>query len=234
MDWPTFFNIIQPIFSTFLGAFFAFGFTFWLYRFKKSKDDEAYLKYSIACFASMTGNLYNLKKQYILPKEEAINFLNSQKEHAYKHIEEMKPLGTKISLVLKSQIDIEKLNFLAKHDPNAIMLLRDAQQTFDHVTVLISECNLAINEFTNKRTGFEFQTLIELNNNLIFILNNAIYLTTKASEILIKACSMYYDDTNVKNIKFTNVTDENLKPKPNESYEGREYFPKKKCLCDFC
>lgn len=63
MDWTSFFSDIA---TTFIGAAFAFGFTFWLYRFKKHADDIIYLKFAISCFSHMNGKLYTLKEQQII------------------------------------------------------------------------------------------------------------------------------------------------------------------------
>ena len=217
-------DFLLDIITTFIGAAFAFGFTFWLYRYKKHKDDEVYLKYAIACFVHMHGVLYTLKEQQIFHrKEEVSKVYDADFEPKYiskKILYESSGIG----------VDIERLNFLAEHDTNVIMLLRSVNENVDTTIKSISICNETLNNLMIDKSAQNVKLLLDINQKLVTMVDNSIYLTGKASEVLIKGYKNIYGGEDIGKFELTDAKYERLKPEPIESFEKQEYFQKSKCF----
>ena len=174
-----------------------------------------YLKYAIACFTHISGQLYNLKSNEILPRVEEIKQTQKNYKRAF------------IKILFQNSnvsVDVEKLNFLAKHDPNVILLLRDANGAYNYVVQAILELNKTIDNFMCEPSDLNKLMVLDLNKKISLCVDDAIYLAEKSSNTLIKGCSMYYNDENVKKIELTKEDYKKLKPEPIESFEKQEFF----------
>lgn len=226
-------EFFTDIFATFIGAFFAFFFSFGLYKYQKKQNNTVYLKYSVARFAKMAGGLYVLKEQQTAPRLlEIENFENSLDE-MFLEIDEISYVSKKLlSAGYNASVDIEKLSFLAQHDPNVIMLLQDASNAFERVGAMIDECNIYSERLIQNPNSRDLAMILECNRALATYVNDAIYLTELVTNTLIKACKLYYDDKNVKGFEVFEKF-KKLKPQPLESYERQEWFPEQKSYFDY-
>lgn len=217
---------LSNIISTFLGALFAFIFSFFLYRYQKKSNDTAYLKYSVAQFLHMVSELYCLKEQHIQYRISKINELTGTLGEVFPLDENVGPhlLKKLHTTTFKISIDFEKLHFLVSHDPNVLMLLKGACNTYENISSIIDDCNLCVDRFFEEPENmYHSNMVISCNKSLAITVDDAIYLTELASETLIKACRLYYDDEKVKGFELEEKY-KPLKPDPIESYEKLEWF----------
>lgn len=75
--------------------------------------------------------------------------------------------------------------------------------------------------------------LLDINKTLAVMVDDAIYLTEKASEVLIKGYKNIYGGEDIGKLELTDNKYEKLKPEPIESFEKQEFFPKSKSYYEF-
>src|SRR5687768_11366242 len=65
-------NLVLPIFSTFMGAFFAFRFGLLQSRREKREENLSNLIYSCSSLSSLVNSIYNFKYQIVLERNKEV------------------------------------------------------------------------------------------------------------------------------------------------------------------
>ena len=214
-------EFFSNIFTTFIGTAFALFFIFLLYIQKKHDDDEVYLKYSIACFVQMHTKLCELKLQEVLKRIEILERYEPGED--LKTLEDSEDLFKKLLLTSVNSIDAEKLNFLAAYDLNAITLISRTKTSYEGVIHSVDLLNSTIDS-NNSSNETKLVNIIE---KLSEAVDDALYLTRRTAEELIKVCKMHYDDSDIRDFEYTHEKYQDIQPEPIKTFENQEFFLRK-------
>ncbi len=226
-------NFFIQIFATLIGALLAFFLGLRLYTSQKEQENHATLHFFISALTSLSSSLYGFKEQIVQHRyKECLackNTLetNSQLELQIRHMSQYIYGGD-----FEWPIAQEKFEFLATPDPNVIVLsgvLRGSIKTLN--TMIID-----LNEETNRYIRGEKQPdpndikmMIIKNEHLYNQLDSALYLTNLLVDVLIKFGGVKFGkNMKIKSIELTHEKYKAIQPKPIESWEGHDWFPKKK------
>lgn len=221
------------IFATLIGALLAFLFGLKLYAHQKKQENHATLHFFIAGLTSLSNHLYVLKEQRV--------------QHRYKECMECKSIleteqEPKLQIRHMSKyiyinhfewpVAQEKLEFLALPDPNVIILAGALDGSIKTLNTMINDINADVDSLLRGKEQFEPNALfvmIDKNELLYEQLDSALYLTNMLQDVLIKYGAMRFGKSmKIKSIELTHEKYKDISPKPLESWERYEWFPKKK------
>jgi len=179
-------------FSTLLGAVLAFLFGLVLYQKQKSQESMSYLQYAVSVLCQLTSHLYSFKEQIAQSRyNEAVRQLQNL-QAAIMHQENVKlemwetanfMYGAEFQLA----IELEKLAFLAKREPNLIILLGTLVDSVKSLNHIASNINHEIEKYSSESASLNLmRTQLMLQHNLLLHeqLNSTMYLTEKANGLL--------------------------------------------------
>jgi hypothetical protein len=248
-------NFFIQIVATFVGAGLAFLFNWLHYKNQKREENTATLRFLIADLVSILGHLYVLKEQIVQHRyKEAVNCktaLDTLKEQTaqLRHEEAVdckkfreNPPELRLQIEPMSKyvyggnfewpMAQEKLEFLASPNPDVIILTGAAKRTLSQLNTIIYDINADVAKYMNGEKQLDVNgitIMINKNECLFFQLDDALYLTNKLGEVLIEFGFFTYGKSlEMRAIELRDEKYKTLAPKPIESWEGYEWFPKKK------
>lgn len=231
-------DLISQGFSTLLGAVLAFLFGLVLYHKQKAQENMSYLQYAVSALCQLTSHLYSFKEQIAQKRyNEAVQQLKklqtSVTNQGKVHLELRENANFMYGAEFHFAIDLEKLAFLVKHEPNLVILLGtlvDSIKSLNHIT---SHINHEIEQYSSENIALNLmQTQLTLQKNILLHeqLDSTMYLTEKANGLLVKFGQIEYGKKmKIKSFELTDEKYKKLKPPPIPSWEDNyQWFPKKK------
>jgi hypothetical protein len=170
-----------------LGAIFAFILAFFLYAYQKKAQEGQYLSFTISYIISQTSQLYCLKKDHLISRVSEVTELQKRiinREEAL----EIKEIANVLSNPQhsSSNINLEKLSFLADFDPNLLVLTKAALDADSGVNEIINNCNLQIREVKKSEELAEIWLLTCFNKCLYDQVDYALALMAHTQKQLIE------------------------------------------------
>ncbi len=216
-----------PIFNTFIGASLAFLFALWMYHYQAKLNNAAYLSYVITIFSDLIGSSYKLKKQILIDR---IPHIEKIKNELNKPVHEHFDVGHLSLHIFNGPnldlINLEKLAFLAKYDPNIICLLKSAIEANYNNYEIINACNIWADNFKKNKTFDDLIMLVSVNENLQKQTDDTINLAEKSFEVLVNFSRVHFKKlVKIKGFEFIDKSYEALKPAPIESWERYNWKP---------
>lgn len=211
--------------SLFIGAFLAFFFNFLLLESKKYDRQAAYIKYCVALLTHANSNILNTYFQIIKIREQDYQILRNYLNTGNNNIV-LGTLGVKILNGDKGlYIDFNEISFLAKYDPNVIILLKDTINVYGDFFKIIDEYNLCldrIHQTTQNINPADIVMLASCYEMLLKHTQSVLYLTNKSASVLISGLNLFYDNNGCKGIDRHSLYD--LDIIPIESYEEAKFW----------
>lgn len=258
-NWMSFFSTLA---AAFFGAVSAFFFNSKLQQRQEKQKNILYLNYTISILAELLNNFYTVKKQIILPRQEELIFLSVIVEawHLSKnniemiekiekdfpgkvilseHGVDLKDTLLQITLTFQEAdrffpVELEKLNFLSKSNPQIILMLSAFKQklaTYDNIKNYLNNL-IAENKSTAIRSNILFfEKLTSSTKNLSETVDDCWYFSEKLINLLVEFGKREYK-------KYFNISysyslppeESKLKPKPIKFWEKSTQWPKKKTI----
>ncbi|MFM8701283.1 MAG: hypothetical protein ACKOC1_07775 [Hyphomicrobiales bacterium] len=224
-------------FSTLLGALLAFLFGLVLYQKQKTHENMSYLQYAVSVLCQLTSHLYvfkeDVQKRYDEALQQRRNFETAAVTRENVHIQMRETGNYMYGAEFQLALDLEKLAFLVKRDPNLIILLGTLMDSVKSLNHIAADINQEIVKYSSQETAVNpMLLLLSLRKNKLLYeqLDSTLYLTEKAAGLLVQFGKLEY--ARRMKIKSFQLTDEKykvLKPKPIKSWEDDyKWFPKKK------
>ncbi len=226
-------DFFTQIISTLIGALLAFFFGLKLYKNQKHNENKATLHFLISGLTSLSNNLYALKEQIVQHRyQECLDCKKILKESQQPKLQIRHMSQYIYGGDFEWPIAQERLEFLATPDPNVIVLagvLNGSIKTLNTMIVDLSEDTNRYIKGDKQPDGNDIMMMIIKNELLFEQLDSALYLTNLLVDVLIKFGRVVYGKKmKIKNIELTHGKYKAIPPKPIESWEGYDWFPKKK------
>jgi hypothetical protein len=229
-------DFVSTLLSTFFGAILAFVFGLVIYHIQKSQENMSYLHYTVSVLGQLSSHLYSFKEQIAKKRyDEAMTQLKTLQEGVEEQNKKKLRIQENLNFMYGAEfqlaMDIQKLAFIAKGEPNLIILLGtlvDSVKSLNHIT---SNINNDIEKYSSGSSSLDLikiKLLLEKNILLYEQLDTTLYLTEKGNDFVIKFGQREYNRK--MKIKSLEVLDKyrDLKPKPIKSWEDYNLSPKKK------
>ena len=238
-DWN---NIFCSFGSALAGAGFGSGLAFWLNTKKENNQIEqeniSYLTYSITINSQLINNLYCYKKQLFLDRIDEINYLENFVQTAHKELEEkdtlpQRPIDRTFKYLcitlqesgLSFPVEIEKLSFLSKLNPNLITLLMSVEHSIKNFNTIVNQLNTHIctrhSETFNNCSLADLEKLLSYNKNFGRQIDNCLALAEMLNAALIEfGKRKYKKQFSITGVNFVDPEYENLKPPPLSDWEA--------------
>lgn len=225
-------DVSAQIFATFLGALLAYFFGLKLYKLQKRQENIATLHFFISGLTSLSNNLYALKEQIVQHRyQECLKCKKILKTEEQPNLQ-IKHMSTYIYTDhFEWPIAKEKLEFISSPDPNVIVLAGVLNGSIKTLNAMVNDINTDVNGFIKGKDQFDPNALFMMitKNELLYEqLDSTLYLTKKLLDVLIKFGAVKFGkNMKIKTIELTHDKYKNIPPKPIESWEEYEWFPKK-------
>lgn len=230
-------DIFYQSFSTFVGAVLAFAFGWVLYLIQKRQENFVYLHYAISTMGHLNNRLYLFKEQvqkrYEEVKEQRTIFEKAIKNNIPPHLQLRETSNQIYGAEFSLTLDLEKLSFLVKREPNLIIILGTLIDSIKSLNYIVADINSDLKQYSlqmieiNPRSMF---FLLRQNELLYEQTDSSLYLAEKIYGLLLQFGKLEYKKRMIiKSIGFTDKKFENLKPEPIKSWENDyKWFSKKK------
>ncbi len=237
VGWPMWADLAFQVFSTLLGAVLAFVCAIFLYYKQKTQENMSYLQYAVSILGQLTSHLYVFKEQVQKRYNEVLQQRKGYEQALAKgqdpYIQMVETGNYMYGAEFQLALSLEKLAFLVKRDPNLIILigtLMDSVKSLNHIAI---DINQEIEKYSSQNAvlnPMRILLLLRKNELLYEQLDSTIYLTEKASELLVQFGRLEYrQKMKIKSLEITDEKYKNLKPQPIESWEGDyKWFPERK------
>ncbi len=251
IDW-----IIQNILnnSTFLSSVFGAGFGAGLAFYLNSRRDEkqnieknmSYLIYSISVLSKLTSTLYEYKISFIKPREPDLEYIgNFIKQYSSDYLDESNqhkiqyPFN-QIFLIIQDKglflpLDIDKLSFLAKLNPNLISMLIALEQSLKTSNFILDELNKIISESKKRHNVFDisyFDRVYSSTDNFSKNIDDGLYFSETLSELFVEFGKREYKEKFYIQGLSSEEQFKDLKPKPIECWKFIKKWPKQKSFVE--
>lgn len=222
-------SFITTAFPVFVGALIAFLFNLKLEKYKSRELDLGYLEYSIASLVALNGRLYLFKKQVVLARYSEALTIEEILTGTPPHNITIRQMANFMHNHENSlSISLEKLSFIARREPNLIVLLTTTVSTNETLFDIISHINTVIQNWPDSPNIADVDYLIGNTKMLYEHLDDTIYLVEKSIGLLTQYGHLEFSpDMRTKSVSFTDDSFNGLKPNPIQSWEsGYTWFRK--------
>lgn len=225
-------EFVSQILATFIGAILAFYYALRLAKLQQMDGESGTLNFYIASLTSLSNNLYVLKEQIVQHRyKEAQQCRNIIEQHENPKLE-IRHMSTYIfGGDFEWPLIPEKMEFLAKADPNIVVLAGVLRNSIKTLNTMIIDINEDTQRYIKgKIPDFNNLVMMITKNELLYDqLDSSLYLTNKLVEVLMKyGVVRAGKGMKIKSVELIHEKYKVIMPKPIESWENHEWFPKKK------
>lgn len=225
-------QIIQ-IFSMFFGPLMAFLVAIRIYKHQKREENLANLNFAIASLSSLLNNLYLMKDKVVRPKYREVERIEAV---LVKRLVGENQIRLNVDQLLENILDEqykwpiknETLNFIAKLDPNIILILGVSMSSISTFEGIITRLNQHIEDSRKNINLKEEDVLFNISmiKNLYSHLDNVLYLLNKSLSLLEQSGKREFGNKfKIELASEFNIALVDIEPPVIESWERVDWLP---------